>query len=152
VVDLQRLIEFSPRIKALPRFCIDSFFCHPDEIWPAIAAIQRRNGQDNPAQLSEQVYGALPAWVSHGAIWRVLRNLYRLTHFPAEIDDQPVDEANLLVILENWHKNLDPKIVLDQYHIEMVNAMQMTRDEQIKQYVHGKKFFSKVIVAALNYF
>jgi len=30
--DLQGLLESSPRIKALPRFCVESFFCHPDEI------------------------------------------------------------------------------------------------------------------------
>ena len=149
--DLKQLIESSPRIKALPRFCMDSFFCDPDEIWPAIPAIQRRNVQDNPSQLIEQVNAALPAWVSHGAIWRVLRNLYRQTRFPAELDDQPVDEANMRAILENWHHSLAPQVVLDQYHIELGKGMQLTRDEQIKQYVHGKKFFSKVVVNALNH-
>jgi len=62
-----------------------------------------------------------------------------------------VDEPTIQVVLEEWHTQLAPQVVLDQYHIELGKALQLPRDEQIKNYVHGKKFFSGVIVNALNH-
>ena len=80
----------------------------------------------------------------------MLRNLYHLTRFPAGLEDNPVDEATLRSVLEAWHQTLAPQEVINQYHVELERAMQLTADEQIKRYVHGKKFFSQVIVQTLN--
>ena len=46
--DLRQLIASSSRLSALPRFCIESFFCVPAEIWTAIPAVQRVRMHDDP--------------------------------------------------------------------------------------------------------
>jgi hypothetical protein len=103
--------------------------------------------------LEQPIYGALPDWVRHGALWRVLHRLYHDTHFPDELERGPVATDNeILQVLTNWHQNLAPSRVMADYHAELQSAQQRSSDDQIRTYVHGKKFFRQVVVSqALNH-
>jgi len=71
--DLEKVQRSNPRLFALPRFCIESYFCAPDELWAALPEPQRQRVGDDPAVLREPILAELADWVAHGAMWRVLR-------------------------------------------------------------------------------
>ena len=149
--DVQEAAQGSDRLKALPRFCIESYFCHPNELWPAIPPSQRDQLGGGLDELARPIYDALPDWVMHGALWRVLRRLYRETNLPVELERGPVtNEDKISQILTDWYQNLAPDRVLAQYHQELNVAQSLSREEQIRKYVHGKKFFNQVVVQTLN--
>jgi len=150
--NVRQAIESSPHLKALPRFCIESYFCHPDELWSIIPEQQRAKVGNDRQILARPIYDALPDWVAHGAMWRVLRKLYHNTRLPARLESQPVtDEVEIRRTLEKWHQNLAPDRVLNQYRHELRTASNLPRDEQIKKYVHGKKFYNQVVVQTLDH-
>ncbi len=149
--DVQNGVERSPRLRALPRFCIESYFCHPAELWAALPPNQQaRMGNDLQA-LSTPILEQLPDWVAHGAMWRVLRQLYHATRLPAALESAPVtDEAEIRRILEEWHTRLSPDQVLSQYRQKLDTARRLSSDTQLTSSIHGKKFYNAIVVQTLD--
>jgi predicted ATP-dependent endonuclease of OLD family len=149
--DVQERIKSSPHLKILPRFCIESYFCSPIELWAALPQAQRSHVGDDPQKLAASILTALPDWVAHGAMWRVLRRLRSAAHLPTQFDERPItDETEIRQILQTWHDQLAPDKVIEQYHQELNTAKQLSQDEQLTRYVHGKKFYNQVVVKVLN--
>lgn len=149
--DLAKADARSPRLLTLPRFCIESFFCHPEEIWDALPPMQRDRVGGDPQVLSRPILKVLPDWVAHGAMWRVLRRLYHTARLPAELERAPItDENEIRRILQAWHEQLAPDLVFQQYHEELTEVNLLGQDEQIRKYVHGKKFYNQVVVQILD--
>lgn len=149
-------VAMSQRLNALPRFSIESYFCHPDDLWAAIPPVRRAQLPDRRL-FDQPIYDQLTAWVRHGALWRVLRSLYRQTDFPEELERGPVPvdddlshDARVQQILADWHQNLVPSRMMAAYHAELQSARQRPADDQIRTYVHGKKFYRQVVVPVLN--
>lgn len=46
---------------------------------------------------------------------------------------------------------LAPDKVIEQYHQVLDIAKQLSQDEQLTRHVHGKKFYSQVVVPILNH-
>jgi len=152
---VQRELTQLPRVRALPRFCLENYFCVPEELWSALPLIQQEAVGNDPSRLAQPVLTLLPDWVAHGAIWRVIRSrrtgLLNQSGFPAKLDNVPVtDLAEIRRILESWHAQLDPDQIINEYQQALDIAQRLTTDEQLKSYVHGKKFFNQVIVSTLN--
>ncbi len=141
-----------PRVKVLPRFCLENYFCVPTEIWAALP-LASKNKVDF-YRLNQPILDELPKWVKHGAIWRVIRTrrtslLYK-SGFPQKLDDTPVEDAEIRPILTEWHNQINPDRIIAEYEIELAEAQQRTSNDQLKCYVHGKKFFNRVVVPTLN--
>lgn len=151
-VELEQETGASSRLRALPRFCIESYYCDPMELWATLPEKQRQALGHDAERLCQPIYDTLPAWVAHGAMWRVLRTLYRENRLPGELDAAPVtDEDEIRRILEAWHRRLSPDVVLEQYHREMAVTSALPRDEQIRRYVHGKRFYNQVVLQHLDH-
>lgn len=152
LTDVQDAVAGSPRLRALPRFCIESYFCRPQELWAALPPGQRARVGNDPQLLAAPILEHLPDWVAHGAMWRVLRQLYHATRLPEALEREPVtDEAEIRRILEEWHANLAPESVLAHYRQELAQARQLSPDEQLTRYVHGKRFYNAVVVQVLDH-
>ncbi len=150
--DIQKCLTDVPRVRCLPRFCIESFFCDPVEIWAALPERQRGRVGNDPQMLAEPILARLPDWVAHGAMWRVLRALYGRARLPHELENKPVtDEQAIRAILTEWHEGLAPDAVLQQYREELANAGALSPSEQLHVYIHGKKFFRQVVVQVLDH-
>jgi predicted ATP-dependent endonuclease of OLD family len=150
--DIEKCLAEVPRVRCLPRFCIESFFCDPEELWAALPALQRGRVGNDPRVLAEPILAKLPDWIAHGAMWRVLRELYGKARLPHELENQPVaNEATIRAILTEWHKALAPDTVLQQYHEQLVKAAALSQAEQLHAYIHGKKFFRQVVVQVLDH-
>ncbi|MDM8525179.1 hypothetical protein QUF80_17550 [Desulfococcaceae bacterium HSG8] len=145
------------RVKTLPRFCLENYFCVPEEIWPALTPASRQSPNDEFGQFQQPVLNDLPDWVAHGAMWRVIRKrrkvLLRESGFPAKLDREPVtDIAEIREILRDWHEQLDPDRIIREYRLELTETEELSANEQLKFYIHGKKFFKSVIVRLMNRF
>ena len=153
--------EWSPtsvqrlRVKVLPRFCLENYVCVPEELWEALPQPQKTVLTHGLEDVRQPLIQALPDWLAHGAMWRVIRRRHaRLVYesdFPSEFDSRPItDEQEIRSILEAWHRQLDPEQILDEYRGELAAAKTKIEFEQLTQYVHGKKFFQQVVVPTLN--
>ena len=150
--DVRAAVARSPRLRALPRFCIESYFCHPVELWAALPPVQRARLGNNPQTLAAPIMEKLPDWAARGAMWRILRQLCHDTRLPTALEREPVtDEAEIRRTLEEWHARLAPEQVLAQYRQELEKARRLSPDEQLTRYIHGKKFFNMVVVQTLDH-
>lgn len=140
-----------PNLQPLPRFCIESCFCDPVELWQMLPDSQRSHISGELTLIENPVLTALPAWRQHGALWRVLHNLYRNTRFPSDLEDRPVgNEQEIRMRLEQWHQQLSPDVIIQSYNEEFVRSSQLEHNDCLRTYVHGKKFFHEVVVQQLN--
>ncbi len=149
--DVRESVARSPRLRVLPRFCIESYFCHPAELWAALPPNQQARAGNTLQTLAAPIWEQLPDWVAHGAMWRVLRQLYHDTRLPAALERAPItDEDEIRRILETWHARLSPDRVLEQYRQELDTTQRLPRNEQLTCYVHGKKFYNAIVVQTLD--
>lgn len=153
--DIQTELREVHRVRTLPRFCLDNYFCVADELWDALPSIQKEAIDNDLNRLTIPILSSLLNWVAHGAMWRVMRKRYNQllykSGFPAKLDREPVtDRAEIRQILESWHAQLDPDLILGEYDRELAAAQTLSAEEQLKIYVHGKKFFKRVVVRTLN--
>ena len=140
----------SSRLHILPRFCIESYLCDPAELWNALPAPQRNRVTDADAW-TEVIRQHIPDWVAHGAMWRVLREIHETSRFPSQLEEHPItDEAQIRQILASWHQQIAPDIVLARYQVELAVGRASPKPEQLRQYIHGKKFFNQVVVQVLD--
>jgi hypothetical protein len=145
----------TPRLRVLPRFCIESFFCVPEELWPALPQSSRDAVSNDIARLKQPILDVLPAWVAHGAMCRILQiraaGVRSRYVFPHALQDSPVtDESEIRQILENWHRYLDPETILADYRVEKQKGLALSIDEQLTCYVVGDKFFEKALRPTLD--
>ena len=139
-----------PRLKTLPRFCLESCLSVPNELWVALPAPQQSRIGDADS-LVGPINAAMPDWVAHGAMWRVLRELYHLAHLPDGLDDKPVtDLTEITRILADWHRQLDPQRVIGSYQAELQQAQLKSSDDLLRTYIHGGKFFRQVVCPTFN--
>ena len=151
IADVAAAVASSPRLHVLPRFCIESYFCDPAELWAALPAQQQARAGDNLLALAGPIHAKLPDWVAHGALWRVLRDLYKDARLPDKLEDGPItDETTIRGILTDWHTRLAPDPVLAHYRDELGNAQTLAAAAQLHEYIHGKKFFNQVVVRVLD--
>lgn len=153
--EVRRVLLPDSRVSTLPRFCLENYFCLPVEIWPAIPPAQRKDMEFDA--FARPILAHLPDWVAHGAMWRVMRrtrkNLLHHRGFPAELDQAPVtDLGKIRSILTSWHEQLDPDRIIAEYQQELAKTEEQTANDQLATYIHGKKFFHRVIVPTLNQF
>ena len=148
-------LKDTPTVKPLPRFCLENYFCIPQEIWTALPENQRQTLDNDPSRLQEPILAKLSDWVAHGAMWRVIRKrrkglLYE-SSFSAELDRSPVtDLSEIRNILTIWHDHLNPDQIIAKYQAELNDAIKLSSIEQLKSYIHGKKFFRQVVTPNLN--
>ncbi len=144
-----------PHLFILPRFCIESYFCVPEEIWQVLPPDQRERLGGDIAGLKQCLEKDLSDWVAHGAMWRVLKSkreaLLDDLGFPKELTDRPVTDRNeIRRILQSWHHHLEPDALLSAYDDELDKAQSLSAGEQLRTYIHGKKFFRQVVVQCLD--
>ncbi len=144
-----KLIQDSPQLHILPRFCVENYFCVPSELWNALPAIQKQG--KNYGDFEQQILQKLPDWVAHGALWRVIQKRRSIliydSAFPSALDASPVTDIDKIRdILHTWYAKLDPEQIIQEYQYELEKAQELSEDDLLKTYVHGKNFFNTVVV------
>ncbi len=146
--------EFPGRLHVLPRYCMESYFVVPAEIWDALPTRQDelRGGRSS---LEQGVLSNLHEWLRHGCLWHAVNPLQdglRALGFKDALLNPAAaqDDAKIRQTLRNWHNLLDPEKVEAEFHENLAIARQAGVEEQLTRWVHGKKFFEQHVVRVLN--
>jgi hypothetical protein len=148
--------EFPGRLMVLPRYCLESYFILPSEIWAALPSKQQLVPGGLPAvEAAITNHAALLRWVRHGCLWHAVNPLHsglRALGFVLELLDvnRAQDDALIRQTLDAWHQYLDPVIIDARFQQYLTTATASPVNEQLISWVHGKEFFNQHVVQALN--
>ena len=143
------------RLHILPRFCIESYFIDPDELWDALPVAQQVRVPAGKPTLEAEIAGGLAEWVRHGALWHVVNPLWdglRAIGFKDALLDKETaqNDAAIKQKLAEWHAYLDPVTHFQAFATNLQIANAAPRVEQFQSWIHGKKFFKEHVTATLN--
>jgi len=137
----------------LPRFCIENYLILPDELWLAIPEHHQKRA--SLETLKKEVEADLALWVSHGVLWSIVHPLWsgiRDLGFKEKLLEPSValDEASIKKTLKGWHDFLDPDNIWTKYQARLADVKKRSQEEQLKRWVHGKKYFDQNLTKNLN--
>jgi hypothetical protein len=145
---------FPGRLFFLPRYCMESYFIFPAEVWQSLPARQN-DVADGLTALETAIHTGLPGWLRHGCLWHAVNPLQeglRALGFKDALLDHAnaQNDAVIRQTLQDWHQFLDPEKVEAQFQANLTTAFSSSIPEQFTTWVHGKKFFEQHVVPALN--
>lgn len=143
------------RLFVLPRFCMESYFIQPDELWTALPLPQRSSVAGGVPTLEASIDGNLNSWRRHGALWHAVNPLWdglRALGFKEALLDLHNAQNDRVIqnTLRDWHHFLDPTRVFSEFQNNLAAARAAGAQEQFRKWIHGKQFFRREIVPALN--
>jgi hypothetical protein len=146
--------EFPARLFILPRYCMESYFILPAEVWASIPTQQQHVG-GGFSILETAIHSTLPQWLRHGCLWHAVNPLQdglRALGFKDALLDlgRAQNDADIRQTLQDWHQYLDPVRIESEFRANLAAAQMVPVDERIKIWVHGKKFFEQHVVPELN--
>lgn len=144
-----------PNLLVLPRYCMESYLILPAEIWAALPEKQQQKIPNGEEELEKVLLCDLDQWVRHGVLWTVVNPLQNglrvqgfnnaLLNFEIAQDDDAIRQT-----LSNWHNTLNPDTLFARFQTLLQEAEQMTPEQQLKQWVHGKHFWNKHVSRTLS--
>jgi hypothetical protein len=143
------------RLHVLPRFCMESYFILPREVWAALPQMHQAAIDGGLPTLEARVNTNLDSWLRHGALWHAVNPLWdglRALGFKEALLDlqNAQNDAAIRQTLQDWHQFLDPQRVFGEFQTHLNAARAIGPEEQFQRWIHGKQFFRQVIVPALN--
>lgn len=144
-----------PNLFVLPRFCVESYFVDPAEIWLALPEKQRGKIPGGAAQLRTEIELGMNDWKRHAALWHVVHPIYRhlrsADHRDSLLDPTDVpNDAKLEHVIGIWLQRFDA----DKIRAEVAARIAMYDDldpaEFYWQHLYAKKFYPLVVHGAMN--
>jgi hypothetical protein len=147
--------ETYPNLWILPRFCIENYLIVASELWDALPPNQQRKISGGEQALKQNIQRDMDRWVKHGVLWSIINPLWeglRAKGFKESLLDPQLalDEATIQRTLHDWHDYLEPDQLWLNYQQRLADVQKLPCDDQLKQWVHGKKFYSTVVHSVLN--
>lgn len=144
-----------PNLWISPRFCVENYLIVPNELWAAFPYKQREKIVEGEVKLRETLLNELDRWVAHGVLWSVINPLWeglRSRGFKEDLlsPDVAPDSHKIREKLNEWHQFLDPRQIMTRYESTLERVRALSQDEQLKQWIHGKSFYTSVVNPALN--
>lgn len=143
------------RLHVLPRFCMESYFISPHDIWSALPAVQQKAIQDGEATVDAAIKTNSDSWLRHGALWHAVNPLWdglQSRGFKDRLLDHTnaQDDALIRQTLAGWHQFLDPQRIFTDFQTHLATARATGGEEQFRRWIHGKRFFNQKVVPTLN--
>jgi hypothetical protein len=148
-----------PRLRFLPRYCLESFFIEPAELWNNFPLHQRAAHSEFEQAVEKAVLEKLDRWVAHFAMWRTLcereQRLRKELNFPQNVirevvDQYPLSHDQIIESLKPWHEHFDPAAICREYEAVIATAAKLSETDRLRHFVHGKHFFHRVVLPVLN--
>ncbi|MCX6883790.1 MAG: hypothetical protein NTX27_01975 [Verrucomicrobia bacterium] len=147
----------TPALHVLQRYCMESYFVQPREVWALLPAVQQGLVAGGYAAFEAALQAPLASWVRHGVLWRVVNPLWAglkakgfkdaLLDFTAAQDDDGIKEK-----LQEWDAYLDATTLYDDFQSRLTTALALDSTQQLGTIVHGKSFFRAHVSVTLNQF
>jgi len=139
----------------LPRFCIESYAIDPRELWSALPLKMQKRVHGGFEALESKILQDKEQWLRHGVLWSVVNPLWsglrslgfkeKLLDFRAAQDDDTIKET-----LKKWHRYLDPNALFKEFNEKFQKVKQLSLQNQLAKWVHGKLFFHEKVHPVLN--
>lgn len=142
-----------PNLMVMPRFCFENYLIVPSELWSALPEKQQTTVTGALPAFEERLLAKLPEYVRHGVLWHVvsplwsgLRALGFKDRLAAEdsVSTAQNDQA-IRNVLDEWDVLLNPETIFTQFQTTLLLVKSLPPDEQLKHWVHGKTYLSKVV-------
>lgn len=146
-----------PNLHILPRFCMESYFIQPYEIWQTLPNVQRDKLSDTDT-INEDFKNALSEplqkWLRHGILWHTINPLWeglRALGFKEKLLKLETAQNDALIksTLQDWYQYLEPQAIISGFNQKLTSVQSAPEAEQY-QWIHGKSFFREHIGATLN--
>jgi hypothetical protein len=142
----------TPRLRFLPRYCLESFFIVPDELWELLPPPQQNKYTGGKDAFKRAVTIEVDPFVRHWCMWIVLRVRRRelLASFPHALLDRVLEQAvlserEISTQLKQWHNRLRPEDVYQAYTTLLIDTKRHKTSAKLRHHVHGKEFFRRVV-------
>jgi hypothetical protein len=144
-----------PNLWITPRFCVENYLIVPHELWAAFPGKQREKIVEGEHKLRETLLNDLDRWVAHGVLWSIINPLWeglRSRGFKEALlsPEVALDNEQIKETLKEWHQFLDPEQIMACYESTLEQVRALPQDERLKQWIHGKSFYTSVVNPALN--
>lgn len=139
---------FPGRLFVMPRFCMENYHAVPHELWAQLEPARQRAVEGGFDAFQTAILQPLDQWVNHGALWHTanpLKASLESLGFKTDLLDFNLANAGDAAIeakLKDWHDHLEPGRVMQLYKANLATAQAAPVEEQLKFWVHGKRFFS----------
>lgn len=144
-----------PTLWVSPRFCLENYLVVPHELWAAFPQKQRDKVVEGEHGLRKTLLKDNDRWIAHGVLWHVINPLWeglRSRGFKEQLlsPDVALDSNRIREKLNEWHQFLDPEKIMVRYESTLEQVRALPQDERLKQWIHGKSFYTSVVNPALN--
>jgi hypothetical protein len=144
-----------PNLHVLPRFCMESYFLLANELWAALLPFNQGKVSGGEAAFRDAIHAETASWVRHGALWHAVNPLWdglRAKGFKEALLDLQAaqDDAVIQQKLREWHDHLEPTQIFADFNRFHAAASAESLENQLTQWVHGKKLFTEHVVPVLN--
>lgn len=135
------------------RHAVESYFCDPDEVAPAVLALHP--GLD-VQPLRDGLEAARDRYVRH---WALLTTTDRIAgrmtdiNYPGQFSapaDPPPSDAEIQARFDLWSRTLDPVAAFAEFDALRTDALAEPHVTQYRRCVWAWRFFDDVVVPALN--
>lgn len=147
--------QFPNRLHVLPRYCMESYFTVPSELWAMLKPAQQAHVAGGQSGFEAALSSAVPQWIRHGALWHTVNPLWagiRALGFKdalLEFAASQQSDADIEAQLGQWHNYLDPHTIMASFKNHLATATAAPLFVQLTQWVHGKRYFRECIATNL---
>lgn len=152
--------QATPNLLVLPRFCMENYLVVPDEVWNTVPLARQQALPHGVLQWQAQALTDLDLYVRHGVLWHVVTPLWsglRARGFKEKLASDNADcvvvaqsDADIQQVLKDWDAYLDPARLFAEFQTTLAHVRQLSHDEQLKHWVHGKTRWREVVYPAMN--
>ena len=152
--------EYGGRLHILPRYCMESYFITPDDIWSALPPLPKEHINKTIGEIAFRgeiaEATALDAWLRHGVLWHAVFPLWKglrdLGFNKALLGDYKIaqDDALIKSKLEEWHDYIEPVKTMSNFHALLASAKSESLEQRLARWIHGKYYFRQHVTPVLN--
>jgi hypothetical protein len=154
---IAKLKADKPTLHVLPRYCMESYFVLPGEVWSMLPQVQQSQVSGGYHAFEAAMLSPLAAWVRHGVLWQVVNPLWaglKAKGFKDALLDLTAAQNDHFIQakLHEWDTYLDATKLFNDFQKRLTAAQALTPEQQLTTIVHGKSFFWAHVSETLNQF
>jgi hypothetical protein len=146
---------FPNRLHMLPRYCMESYFTVPTELWAMLEPAQQAGVVGGQVAFEAALTTSVRQWVRHGSLWHTVNPLWagiRALGFKEDLLQfvaAQQGDAAIKAKLAQWHNYLEPQAIMDSFKANLAAALADPLFRQLTEWIHGKHYFRESIATTL---